>query len=112
MSEESINYGEVLHTFEELGTEFQKKLLEFNSLADNLSKNELKRVSKALAASPLEEDLIRLVHPNEVDLYNIGIDLRTIKMDMMVKSLIMDQEEAQFKQQNNTQEKGEQNGEE
>jgi hypothetical protein len=108
MSEESINYGEVLHTFEELGTEFQKKLLEFNSLADNLSKNELKRVSKALAASPLEEDLIKLIHPNEIDLYNIGIDIRTIKMDMMVKSLIMDQEEATWIQK----EKGEQNGEE
>ena len=83
--------------FQEMGVEFQDSLREFIGLTDSLSKNSLKRVCKALAAHPLEDDLITLVRSDETELYEIGKEIQSIKLNMMVESLKQDAEEERIK---------------
>lgn len=79
--------------FQKLGVEFQDSLKEFIERSDGLKKNQLHRVVKALAAHPLEEDLITLVHEDEIEVYGIGKEIQSIKLNMMVESLRQDAEE-------------------
>lgn len=84
--------------FQKMGVEFQNSLREFIEKTDNLKKNQLHRVVKALAAHPLEEDLIKLVHSEEVEVYDIGKNIQSLKLNMMVESLKQDAEEARVKE--------------
>ena len=84
---------EASKTFQEMGAEFNSSLRNFIEKTDELSKNSLKRVCKALAAHPLEEDLITLTNSNEEEVYEIGKQIQTIKLNMMVESLRQDAEE-------------------
>ena len=79
--------------FQQMGVDFQNSLREFIEGSDALSKNSLKRVVKALAAYPLEEGIIELVHEDEKDLYEIGKEIQSVKINMMVESLKQDAEE-------------------
>ena len=83
--------------FQQMGVEFQDSLREFIERTDKLSKKSLMRVCKALAAHPLEDDLITLVHNDETELYNIGTEIQSIKLNMMVESLKQDAEEERIK---------------
>lgn len=74
-------------SFSQLGEEFKQCLDEFFEYAEELSKNGLKRLVKALAAHPLEDDLIKLIHEDEKEAYNIGVQIQSIKLNMMVESL-------------------------
>ena len=85
------------NNFEQMGEDFQSNLKEFIEKSDDLKKNQLHRVSKALAAYPLEEDLITLVHPEEKVVYEIGIQIQSIKLNMMIESLKQDAEEERIK---------------
>ena len=76
--------------FETMGEEFQDNLKKFIVKSDDLSKNSLKRVLKALAAHPLEEELISLIREDESELYDIGKDIQSIKLNMMIESLKQD----------------------
>ena len=84
--------------FQKMGVEFQNSLREFIEKTDSLKKNQLHRVVKALAAHPLEEDLIKLVHNEEVEVYDIGKNIQSLKLNMMVESLKQDAEEARVKE--------------
>ena len=57
--------------FEKMGVEFQSSLLKFIQKSDDLRKNQIHRVLKALAAYPLEEELITLGNKEEVEVYEI-----------------------------------------
>ena len=83
--------------FQQMGVEFQNSLREFIERTDSLSKNSLKRVCKALAAHPLEDDLITLANSNEEEVYDIGKEIQSIKLNMMVESLRLDAEEQLIK---------------
>ncbi len=83
--------------FQEMGVEFQNSLREFIERTDKLSKKSLMRVCKALAAHPLEDDLITLVHYEEMELYDIGKEIQSIKLNMMVESLKQDAEDERVK---------------
>ena len=83
--------------FQQMGVEFQDSLREFIERTDKLSKKSLMRVCKALAAHPLEDDLITLVHNDETELYNIGTEIQSIKLNMMVESLKQDAEDERIK---------------
>ena len=83
--------------FQEMGVNFQNHLREFIEKTDTLSKNSLKRVCKALAAHPLEDDLITLANANEEEVYEIGKEIQSCKLNMMVESLRQDAEEARIK---------------
>ena len=48
--------SETTPDFQKMGVEFQDSLREFIEKTDNLKKNQLHRVVKALAAHPQEED--------------------------------------------------------
>lgn len=73
--------------FKQLGTEFQHNLTDFIEYTDGLSKNSLKRLINALAANPLEPDLVELVHEDEIEAFNIGVEIQSIKVNMIVESL-------------------------
>jgi hydroxylamine reductase (hybrid-cluster protein) len=90
--------GETSQDFQQMGVEFQNQLREFIERTDGLSKNSLKRVCKALAAHPLEEDLITLAHVDEEEVYEIGKEIQSIKLNMMVESLKQDAEEQRIKE--------------
>lgn len=83
--------------FKEMGVNFQNYLREFIEKSDNLKKNQLHRVMKALASYPLEEDLIKLVHNDEIEVYEIGKEIQSCKLNMMVESLRQDAEEERIK---------------
>lgn len=83
--------------FQQMGVEFQNQLREFIERTDGLSKNSLKRVCKALAAHPLEEDLIELANTGEEEVYEIGKEIQSIKLNMMVESLKQDAEDERVK---------------
>ena len=85
-------------SWEELGKEFQLSLKDFVIISDKLSKKSLHRVINALAAHPLEDDLITLVHPEEEVLYKIGINIQSIKLNMMVESNRLDMEKERIEQ--------------
>lgn len=86
---------ETSNDFEQMGVDFQSTLKDFIIKTDNLSKNSLGRVQKALAAYPLEEGIIKLVNNSEIEVYNLGVEIQSIKLNMMVESLRQDAEEAQ-----------------
>ena len=90
--------GETSQDFQQMGVEFQNQLREFIEKSDGLKKNQLHRVVKALAAHPLEEDLITLVHADEAVVYEIGKEIQSIKLNMMVESLKQDAEEQRIKE--------------
>ncbi len=90
--------GESTPDFQQMGVEFQNSLREFIERSDNLKKNQLHRVVKALAAHPLEEDLIKLASSDEEAVYKIGKEIQSCKLNMMVESLRQDAEEARIKQ--------------
>lgn len=79
--------------FQQLGADFQLKLKDFIQRSEQLTKNSLLRVQKALAAYPLEDELVTLVQPNEKEVYKLGVDIQSIKLNMMVESLKQDAEE-------------------
>lgn len=83
--------------FDQLGEDFQTNLKEFIEKSSELSKNKLLRVTKALAAYPLEDELIELVHHEEKEVYDIGVQIQSIKLNMIVDSLKQDQEEERIK---------------
>ena len=90
--------SETTPDFQQMGVEFQNSLREFIERTDTLSKNSLKRVCKALAAHPLEEDLITLANNSEEEVYEIGKEIQSIKLNMMVESLRQDAEENRIKE--------------
>ena len=90
--------GETSQDFQKMGVEFQNQLREFIEKSDSLKKNQLHRVVKALAAHPLEEELIKLVHPEEEEVYSIGKEIQSIKLNMMVESLKQDAEDHRIKE--------------
>ena len=73
--------------FEKLGEDFQLSLKEFIIKSDALRKNQLHRVTKALAAYPLEDELIKLRGKEEKEVYDLGVNIQSIKLNMMVESL-------------------------
>ena len=79
--------------FEQLGKDFQDNLKAFILKSDELKKNQLHRVTKALAAYPLEDDLITLIHLEEKVVYELGVQLQSLKLNMMVESLKQDAED-------------------
>lgn len=81
--------------FEQMGEDFQEKLRVFIEKSSDLGKNGLRRLSQALMAYPLEDTIIKLVHEDEKELYEIGKEIQSIKMNMAVESLRLDNEEAQ-----------------
>ena len=83
--------------FQEMGVNFQNSLREFIEKSDGLKKNQLHRVIKALAAHPLEDDLIKLASSDEEDVYDVGKEIQSIKLNMMVESLRQDAEERRIK---------------
>ena len=83
--------------FQKLGVDFENSLREFMEGVDGLSKNSLKRVCKALAAHPLEEELIELIHNDEIALYGVGKEIQSIKLNMMIESLRQDAEDERVK---------------
>ena len=89
--------AEATPDFQEMGVNFQNSLREFIERTDTLSKNSLKRVCKALAAHPLEDDLITLANTNEEEVYGIGKEIQSIKLNMMVESLRQDAEDQRIK---------------
>ena len=89
--------AEATPDFQEMGVNFQNSLREFIERTDSLSKNSLKRVCKALAAHPLEDDLITLANTNEEEVYGIGKEIQSIKLNMMVESLRQDAEDQRIK---------------
>ena len=89
--------AEATPDFQEMGVNFQNSLREFIERTDSLSKNSLKRVCKALAAHPLEDDLITLANTNEEEVYDIGKEIQSIKLNMMVESLRQDAEDQRIK---------------
>ena len=84
--------------FQEMGVEFQNSLREFIERSDRLKKNQLHRVIKALAAHPLEDELIKLASSDEEEVYGIGKNIQSLKLNMMVESLRQDAEEQRIKQ--------------
>ena len=84
--------------FEQMGKDFQELLKSFLILSDEMSKNSLLRVTKALMAYPLEDELIVLQKDSEAELYEIGKNIQNIKIGMMVESLQQDAEEDRIKQ--------------
>ena len=87
-----------MSSWEEMGKDFQDSLKRFIVLSDGLSKNSLSRVTKALAAYPLEDDLIQLRQEKEFEIYEVGKHIQSIKIHMMVDSLQQDAEEYRVKQ--------------
>jgi hypothetical protein len=83
--------------FQKMESNFKTALHAFISQTDDMDKNKLVRVCKALAAYPLEEQLVKLSHQKEVDLYNLGVEIQAIKLNMMVESLRLDAVEEQRK---------------
>lgn len=89
MSEEEKNYTP---DFERFGVEFQDILRRFMEQTDGLSKNSLKRVCNSLAAYPLEDDVVKLVHKEEFDAVDLGKEIQQAKLNMMIESLRLDAE--------------------
>lgn len=85
--------------FKQMGIDFQNTLKSFFTTADTLSKNKLLRVCKALAAHPLEDNIVELNMKDEQSLYNMGKELQSIKLGMMVESLKKDAEDEARRQQ-------------
>lgn len=75
--------------FNKLGADFQKALAAFIDGTDQLGKNALKRVNKALAGHPLENVVI-LTHPDEIKVYELGKEIQATKLNMMIESLKQD----------------------
>ena len=90
--------SEATMDFQKLGVDFQNSLKDFMESSDGLSKNQLKRVLKALAAYPLEEGIVNLIHEDELSIYKIGTEIQSIKINMMVESLRQDAEEERVKE--------------
>lgn len=88
---------EATQDFEKMGVEFQNSLLKFIQKSDDLRKNQIHRVLKALAAHPLEEELITLNHEDEIEVYEIGKEIQSLKLNMMVESLRQDAAEERNK---------------
>ena len=76
--------------FQQMNIDFQTTLLDFLNTTDELRKNELVRVCKALAAYPLENEMIELNSKEEKTVFNLGTSLHSIKLNMMVESLRQD----------------------
>jgi len=83
--------------FGQLEKDFKENLANFIIKSDELKKNQLHRVSKKLAGFPLEEELITLIHKEEKEVYEIGVQLHSIKLNLMVESLKLDAEEERIK---------------
>lgn len=84
-------------SFEQLGLDFQRDLADFIDGTDELGKNALCRVNKALAAHPLE-DVVTLTHPDEIKVYELGKQIQAIKLSMMIESLKQDAAEGEQKE--------------
>ena len=87
---------EAIKDFQQMGIDFQLNLKEYIQKTDALSKKSLIRIQKALAAYPLEEGIVELVHDDEKDVYKLGVEIQSIKLNMMVESLRQDAEEARI----------------
>jgi len=88
--------------FQQMNVDFQTTLKDFLDSSDGLRKNELGRVCKALAAYPLEDEIIELISKEEIEVYNLGVTLQSIKLNMMVESLKQDAIEDMKKQNRST----------
>lgn len=95
--------------FEQLGKDFQTDLKEFIEKSDSLKKNQLHRVIKALAGYPLEEDLVKLQPGQEKEVYELGVQIQSVKLNMMVESLRQDAEEERIKASREAREQREKN---
>ena len=88
---------EATQDFQKMGVDFQNSLREFMEGSDKLSKKSLNRVCKALAAYPLEEGIVSLIHEDEIEVYETGKEIQSIKINMMVESLRQDAEDERVK---------------
>lgn len=86
---------EASQDFQQLGIDFQNSLKEFIEKTESLSKKSLIRMSKALAAHPLEENIVTLIHPDEIEAYEVGKVIQSLKLNMMIESLKQDAIEEQ-----------------